>query len=392
MQKRIDLGIVVAVAALSSIGLIMIFSTAGISTFTRQLTWLAASIATAVVFSKISPRLWSTLAPFIYFGVILMLVLLLFTSDSYPKRWFKLGWVNLQPSEFAKFATILFLASILAVKKRLKNFSDILIPLLIVSIPAALIFIEPDLGAAQIFYPILILMLYWTGMPGVKLFIFFSPIISAAASFSIYIWVLYFVGLAIFLYFHKQLSDFIYGLVSNFLAGLSMPIIWNSLKPYQQQRIISFFSPWLDPKGMSWQTIQSKIAIGSGGIIGKGFLSGTQKRLEFLPERHTDFVFSCLGEEFGLVGIILTTLVFGYLFYKILILTKETKNKFSSILASGILAWLSYQTFINIGMTLGLLPVTGVPLPFISYGGSSLLACFMAVGVCMAISKSKFKY
>jgi len=321
-----------------------------------------------------------------------MLVLLLFTSDSYPKRWFKLGWINLQPSEFAKFATILFLATVLAAKKRLKNFSDILIPLLIVSIPAALIFIEPDLGAAQIFYPILILMLYWTGMPGVKLFIFFSPIISAAASFSIYIWVLYFVGLTVFLYFHKQLSDFVYGLVSNFLAGLSTPIIWNSLKPYQQQRIISFFSPWLDPKGMSWQTIQSKIAIGSGGIIGKGFLSGTQKRLAFLPERHTDFVFSCLGEEFGLVGIILTTLVFGYLFYKILILTKETKNKFSSILASGILAWFSYQTFINIGMTLGLLPVTGVPLPFISYGGSSLLACFMAVGVCMAISKSKFKY
>jgi rod shape determining protein RodA len=143
---------------------------------------------------------------------------------------------------------------------------------------------------------------------------------------------------------------------------------------------------------MAWQTIQSKIAIGSGGIIGKGFLSGTQKKLEFLPSRHTDFVFSCLGEEFGLIGIILTTLVFAYLFYKLLLLTRTTKNRFSSIIVAGVLAWLGYQTFVNMGMTLGLLPVTGVPLPFISYGGSSLLACYMAIGVCLAVSRSKFKY
>jgi rod shape determining protein RodA len=143
---------------------------------------------------------------------------------------------------------------------------------------------------------------------------------------------------------------------------------------------------------MAWQTIQSKIAIGSGGIIGKGFLSGTQKKLEFLPLRHTDFVFSCLGEEFGLIGIILTTLVFTYLFYELLLLARTTKNRFASIMIAGILAWLGYQTFVNIGITLGFVPITGVPLPFISYGGSSLIACYLAIGVCLAVSRSKFKY
>lgn len=272
----------------------------------------------------------------------------------------------------------------------MKQFSDLLVPFAIVAIPGILIFLEPDLGSAQIFFPILLLMLYWAGMPATKLFLFFSPLISAAASFVIYIWVAYFIGLTVFLYFNKQLNDFIYGIVGNVLAGLVMPLVWNLLKPYQQERITTFFSPWVDPRGMAWQTIQSKIAIGSGGIIGKGFLSGTQKKLEFLPLRHTDFVFSCLGEEFGLIGIILTTLVFTYLFYELLLLTRTTKNRFASIMVAGMLAWLGYQTFVNIGITLGLVPITGVPLPFISYGGSSLIACYMAIGVCLAVSRSKF--
>jgi rod shape determining protein RodA len=392
MQKKIDLGIIVAVTILSSIGLIMIFSTAGVNIFMKQCIWFAVAIFIVFIFSKIPPRVWANFSPSIYIGIIFLLIVLLFTHNVYPKRWFTFGSVYIQPSEFAKFATILFLANCLAAKKKLNKFSDILIPLIIVSIPAALVIMEPNLGASQIFFPILLLMLYWAGMPGLKIFIFFSPIIAAAASFSIYVWVIYFAALTIFLYFHKQLSDFVYGTVSNFLVGLITPLIWNALKAYQQQRIISFLAPWFDPRGMSWQIIQSKIAIGSGRIIGKGFLSGTQKKLEFLPERHTDFVFSCLGEEFGLIGITLTTLAFAYLFYRMIVLAKETKNKFSSIFVCGVLAWFGYQTFLNIGMTMGLMPITGVSLPFISYGGSSLVACFMATGVCLAISKSKFKY
>jgi rod shape determining protein RodA len=328
----------------------------------------------------------------LYIGTIALLALLLIFSNTYPRRWFSMGWINVQPAEFAKLTTILLLAQILAARKKLKGYTDFFIPLIIVLIPAALIFVEPDFGAAQIFLPILLIMVYWAGMPIPKIFIFVSPVVSAGASFSIYVWVVYFVLLAVFLIIRKQLVDLIYGLVSNFFAGLSTPIIWSSLKAYQQQRIISFFSPWVDPRGMSWQSIQSKIAIGSGGIIGKGFMSGTQNKLEFLPERHTDFIFSCLGEEFGLIGIIITTLVFVFLLYRLLILTRATKNRYMSIALSGIFAWLGYQTFLNIGMTIGLLPITGVPLPFISYGGSSLLACYMAIGICLAATRAKFNY
>jgi len=392
MQKKTNFGIIVAVTVLSLIGLLMVFSTADLYTLTKQTVWLVIAMITAIVLSRIPPRFWSNIAPALYIGAIILLLILLLTQSSYPKRWFKIGTISIQPSEFTKFATVVFLASYLAARKKMKRFSDLLVPLVIIALPAILIFFEPDLGSAQIFFPILLLMLYWAGMPTTKIFIFFSPLVSAAASFIIYVWVAYFIGLTVFLYFHKQLNDFIYGTVSNFLAGLVMPIVWNLLKPYQQERIITFFSPLVDPRGMAWQTIQSKIAIGSGGIIGKGFLSGTQKKLEFLPSRHTDFVFSCLGEEFGLIGIILTTLVFTYLFYKLLVLTRTTKNRFSSIIVAGVLAWLGYQTFVNMGMTLGLFPVTGVPLPFISYGGSSLLACYMAIGVCLAVSRSKFKY
>jgi rod shape determining protein RodA len=392
MQKHLDIDIIIAVTILTLIGLVMIYSTASTAVITRQVVWLGFSIVALFICTRISSRLWQNLAPFLYIAVILLLFMLLFFSNTYPKRWFVMGWINLQPAEFAKLATILLLAQLLAARKKLRHYSDFLVPLLIVLIPAALIFLEPDFGAAQIFLPILLVMLYWAGMPAPKIFIFFSPFVSAAASFSIYVWVVYFVLLAAFLYFRKQLIDLVYGLASNVFVGLCTPLVWNSLKGYQQQRIISFFSPLVDPRGMSWQSIQSKIAIGSGGIMGKGFLSGTQNKLEFLPERHTDFIFSCLGEEFGLIGITLTTLVFVFLFYRLLILTRSTKNRYASIVVSGILAWLGYQTFLNIGMTIGFFPITGVPLPFISYGGSSLLACFIGIGVCLAISRSKFNY
>ena len=392
MFRKIDFTIIGSATALSVLGIVMIFSTGGPNLMTRQALWLSFSLIVALSFARISPRIWVNLSPVIYAGSLFLVFVILLKSDVYPKRWIKFGEFSLQPSELAKFATILMLANYLAAKKKLQNFSDMLIPIAIVAVPGALIFVEPDLGAAQIFLPILIIMSFWAGMSGLKILILFSPIISAAASFSIYVWVVYMVLLLIFLSFRKQLTDLVYGLVSNSLVGLIMPLVWNSMKVYQQQRIIAFFSPWLDPKGMSWQIIQSKIAIGSGRLWGKGFLSGTQKKLEFLPERHTDFIFSCLGEEFGLLGIIIVTAVYVYLLYRLLRLARETRNRFSSILVSGVMAWIAYQTFMNIGVTMGLLPVTGVPLPFVSYGGSALLSCFMAIGVCLSISRTKLAY
>jgi rod shape determining protein RodA len=392
MFKKIDLRIIGPVVALALLGVVMIYSTAGSALMSKQAMWLVVSIGVALLFSRISSRIWAYLSPFIYVAAVFLIFFILLKSNTYPRRWIRFGEFSLQPSEFAKFATVLMLANYLAAKKKLQDFGDMLIPIALTAVPAFLIFMEPDLGAAQIFLPILVIMSYWAGMSGVKIFILFSPIISAATSFSVYVWGIYIVLLLIFLYFRRQLPDLVYGLISNSLVGLIMPLVWNSLKIYQQKRIIAFFSPWVDPKGMSWQVIQSKIAIGSGRLIGKGFLSGTQKKLEFLPERHTDFIFSCLGEEFGLVGIIIVVAVYVYFLYRLLLLAKETRNRFSSILVSGVLAWVAYQTFINIGVTMGLLPVTGVPLPFVSYGGSALLSCFMAIGVCLSVSRTKMAY
>lgn len=392
MFRKIDTRIIWTTGLLSLLGVMMIYSTGGSAFMTRQIGWLAISIMAALAFSKIPPRVWLTISPVIYAIALIFVSAILFKNDVYPRRWLRLGEFSVQPSEFAKFATVLMLAYYLAGRKKLQNLKDMIVPTIIAGLPAMLVFVEPDLGAAQIFLPILIVMAYWAGMPGSKILILFSPIVSALASFSIYAWVIYMTLLMVFLYFRRQLNDLIYGFVSNSLMGLVMPLLWNSLKVYQQNRILAFFSPWLDPRGMSWQIIQSRIAIGSGRLLGKGFLSGTQKKLEFLPERHTDFIFSCLGEEFGLAGVVIVLGLYAYLCYRLLLLAKETRNRFSSIVVSGVLVWIGYQTFINIGMTMGLLPVTGVPLPFMSYGGSALLACFMAIGVCLAISRTKMAY
>jgi len=392
MFRKIDISIILAAVTITLLGLVMIFSTGGSNHLFKQFLWLILALIIGYVFSAISPRVWANLSPFIYIGSLILLVAVIVAAPGYPHRWFRFGEVSIQPSEFAKFATLLLLANYLAGRKRLDRFVDIIIPLLIVSVPAALVFIEPDLGAAQIFFPILIVMLYWSGMPAVKIFIFFSPVISAIASFSIYVWIGYIILLGCFLFYRKKLSDLVYGLVFNPIAGLMTPVIWSQLRPYQQKRVIAFLSPWLDPQGMSWQVIQSKIAIGSGQLFGKGYLSGTQKKFEFLPERHTDFIFSCIGEEFGLMGIVVTLGLYTFLLYRIVSLARAAKNKFSAVFAIGVLGWFGYQALINTAMTMGLIPITGVPLPFISYGGSALLSCFMAIGVLLSISKSKLEY
>ncbi|MEO0137689.1 MAG: rod shape-determining protein RodA [candidate division WOR-3 bacterium] len=375
---------------ISLIGLAMIFSTGGSNYLLKQTIWLVLGIFFSLLVSKFSIRFWSAFSFLFYLLCLLATGLVLFYASGYPRRWFNIGFFSLQPSEFTKIGTILFLASYLSERKKLEKFADFFIPLLIIALPSSLIFMEPDLGAAQIFFPIMCVMLFWAGMPFEKILIFFSPLISALTSFSIYIWLGFMVIFGIFVYSRKKLTEILYHIIINPITGLITPLIWHSLKSYQQKRIIAFLSPWIDPKGISWQSIQSKIAIGSGQVLGKGFLSGTQKKLEFLPERHTDFIFSCIGEEFGLLGVFIVTFMYILLFYRLLRIAHETKHKFSSLVVIGILTWFWYQTFINIGMTLGILPITGVPLPFISYGGSSLLACFIAIGIVISFQRGKY--
>jgi rod shape determining protein RodA len=171
----------------------------------------------------------------------------------------------------------------------------------------------------------------------------------------------------------------------NIISGLSTPIIWAHLKDYQKARITGFLSPWLDPRGMSWNLIQSQIAVGSGRLFGKGFLSGTQKKLAFLPNRHTDFIFSTLAEEFGFIGCIIVLLLYFYLIYQFINTARKARDEFSGLVAIGLVTVLAYQVFVNIGMVLGLLPITGIALPFLSYGGTSLLFFFISIGLILNI-------
>jgi rod shape determining protein RodA len=180
--------------------------------------------------------------------------------------------------------------------------------------------------------------------------------------------------------------------VANLGVGLILPTMWNDLKPYQQRRITNFLDPGADKLGAGWQVIQSKIAIGSGGVTGKGYLEGTQKALEFLPAKHTDFIFSVLGEELGFVGASVVITIFAVLVYKALAIAQKAKSEFASTACIGIAAYLFFQLFVNVAMTVGIAPVTGIPLPFISYGGSSMLVSCFLVGFLLNVSARWSEY
>ncbi len=393
MVRKADRVILVVVLLLTIFGLLMIFSAGETKYLIRQLVWFGFSLICLFIFFNIDPKLLRLAAPYLYIISIILLLAVLKLSPFSAKRWFHFGLFSLQPSELAKLFTIIFLARFMADRKRkVENVYDAIVPFFVVALPAALIAIEPDIGAAQIFFAPLLAILYWKGLNGFSIFLLVSPLISMAASFSIVIWAIYIGALTVFLLARRRITELVYGLTANSLFGLLTPLIWGSLKLYQKQRIIAFLAPWFDPKGMSWQLIQSKIAIGSGQLFGKGFLAGTQKKLEFLPERHTDFIFSCVGEEFGFIGTIFLLALYFLLSYRILIIATESRNQFNCFLAIGIWAMLTYQIILNIGMTIGIFPVTGVPLPFISYGGSSLMVNFIAAGIVLALSRRKLEY
>ncbi len=393
MVREADKTILVITIILTVFGLLMIFSAGGTKYLLRQSAFFGIALVALIVFANLNPRVLGFLAPFLYIMSLVLLLAVLRLSPFAARRWIPVGDFSLQPSEFAKLFTILFLAHVMVnLKQKLSTVYHALLPIVIVGLPAVLVVIEPDLGAAQIFFAPLMAMLYWKGLNGFAIFLLVAPLFSMVASFSIVVWAVYIVLLSVVLFWRKRLHEIIFGLTTNSVFGLLTPLIWGSLKLYQKKRIITFLSPWLDPKGISWQLIQSKIAMGSGQIFGKGFLAGTQKKLEFLPERHTDFIFSCIGEEFGFLGTGILLALYLVLSYRILLVAKESHNEFHSLVAAGIWAMLSYQIVLNIGMTIGIFPVTGVPLPFISYGGSSLLVNFIAIGIVLSLSKRKLEY
>jgi len=354
--------------------------------YIRQIFWIFISLIMLYIIVRIPRQVLDVLIVPGYVLTVLMLVLVLFLPQiKGSHRWIGMGFANFQPSELAKLVTILLTAKLLS-RPHQSDWQMIYSSLLVVTIPALLILIEPDLGTSLTLFVSLFAILMAGPLPKFYIVIFLSPLISIVASFSIPIFLVLLALLLWYLYNQRLgwVTMMFIGVFNTFVALIS-PVIWHGLKEYQQNRILTFIDPMRDPFGAGYQIIQSKIAIGSGGLWGKGFLMGTQKNLKFLPEHHTDFIFSVIGEEFGFFGcLIVLTLFFLFLFSLVRSIRKLKRNEtyFASI---GIVTYLAFQIFVNVGMNLGVVPTTGIPLPFISYGGSNLLINVMAVGFVLKL-------
>jgi rod shape determining protein RodA len=278
-------------------------------------------------------------------------------------------------------------------KRSLQGIKDLVVPFALIFIPLILIVRQPDLGSALVFLALILPMLHWAGMPHIVLFVLLAPLISLICAFNYYSFFIAMLVISFVLFFAgRGMFFFLANFFFNIGVGILTPLMWNLLKGYQKKRILTFLGLEADPQGLGDQVIQSKVAIGSGGIFGKGFLEGTQTHLRFLPEQHTDFIFGVIGEEFGFLGVIIVLALFLYIVLKSINIASHVKSKFSSLMVFGGVMILLFQIMVNIGMTVEIIPVTGLPLPFLSYGGSSMLSSLIIIGLILNASRKRFEY
>ncbi|MEW6050188.1 MAG: rod shape-determining protein RodA [Candidatus Zixiibacteriota bacterium] len=401
--RALDWKLIGAFLALSLIGIVTIFSAQFYADsaykqtyFLRQSLWLAIALMAFLAVLHAPQRLFDAGA-YTFYGVALVLlvaVLAVGHSRMGASRWFDIGPFSVSPSDLGKVALLLTLSRFfaytrlpIASKRRLGLSAALAL------IPMALVLKQPDLGTSLVFMVLLFALWFWSGLSPWYMLLILSPLISLVAAFYWLSWVLYFVVLIAFLgILRPGLLFSIVMMLFNLGFGMITPMIWNHLKDYQKMRILVFLDPGYDPRGAGYQIIQSKIAIGSGGILGKGFLNGSQARLDYLPERHTDFIFSVFGEEFGLLGTLIVIGLFLYIFYRCLGIAVRCRSKFASNVIFGAISIFFFQFIVNIGMTLGLMPVTGLPLPFVSYGGTALLTSWVLVGLIVISEYHQHEY
>jgi rod shape determining protein RodA len=359
LVEYFDWVLLLIVLSICSVGLVVLYSavTAGAPTpqkalFFKQATWYGVGLTAMICSFLFNFKSLDRWAQPIYVACIILLVgvLLFGKSGGGARRWLSFGSISVQPSELIKVAVVLILARYYA-KTTNENglgFRELIVPAVLVLVPFILIVRQPDLGSALL-------------------------VALIAASVTVFVKI--------------KKKTFICLILS---GSLGVPLVWGFLKGYQKQRILTFLDPDRDPLGAGYHIIQSKIAIGSGMASGKGFLKGTQNSLSFLPEHHTDFIFSVAAEEWGFLGSILIIFLFLMLMFRALQIAHNCRNLFGTILAAGITALIFWEVFINIGMVMGLLPVVGVPLPLVSYGGSSIVSTMICIGLLMNISMRRF--
>ncbi|MCD6569194.1 MAG: rod shape-determining protein RodA [Deltaproteobacteria bacterium] len=352
---NMDWSIITIVFVIIFIGLLSLYSATNVLSpiiFWKQALWVVLGSFVMLLAFVIDYRTLMCMTWLIYIIAIISLVLVLGIGKEIAgaRRWFSIGLLGVQPSEVAKVMVIILMGFYGARKKHIDGYGlrDLLKLFIILSIPTLLILAQPDLGTAGIIVLIAICMFFVIGI---------------------------------------KKSAFITTLF--IMIGL-LPVAWLSLKDYQQARILSFLDPHRDPLGTGYHAIQSKIAVGSGGLLGKGFLHGTQTQLMFLPEHHTDFIFSVVAEEWGFLGSAVVISLYLLLITRIISVGIKAKDRFGAILCFGIAIYFALHVFINIAMAIGLAPVVGVPLPFISYGGSFMLVNMACIGIVLSVSWRRF--
>ena len=355
--RNFEFIIVLCVAVIFFIGLLFLYSASNSLSqdmskvlVTRQLAWGLFGLVLGVIIMNVDYRRLIDVSYLLYaINLVLLIIVLFWGSRRFgAQRWITIGGFGFQPSEFVKLTFILVLASYLGRRKETINeMVNIFVPILLLIPPFLLIALQPDLGTALVLVPIFIAMVFIAGV---------------------------------------NLKAIIFCLASGIVFT---PFVWHFLRDYQRKRLLVFINPDLDPLGAGYTIIQSKIAIGSGQLFGKGWLSGTQSQLNFLPERHTDFIFSVVGEEWGFIGGSILILLYLFVIYRGIKIIEQTNDIYGKVIAAGIISLFAFQVIVNIGMTLGLLPVVGLTLPFISYGGSSIVSLFIAISILLNIAKRR---
>jgi rod shape determining protein RodA len=349
---HMDLPLLLLVLMICGIGLLVLYSASGDNTYyvTRQATFMGLGIVVMLAVAQLSPRLMKRWALPLYLGGILLLlaVELAGVGAKGAQRWLDLGFFRFQPSEILKIACPMMIASYLGRQHLPPNFKHLVCALLVVLVPAILVGLQPDLGTALL--------------------------ICAAGLFVVFL-----AGMA---------KRYIFGAILATFAGA--PVFWLFLlHDYQRRRIFTMLDPQADKLGAGWNIIQSTTAIGSGGIHGKGWMQGTQSQLDFLPESHTDFIIAVLAEEFGLIGVALLLALYLLLISRGMVIAFKADSMFGRLLAGSLTLTFFVYVFVNMGMVSGILPVVGVPLPLVSYGGTSIVTLMLGFGMLMSISTEK---
>lgn len=385
-RDRPDIVLLLSAAALLAMGLMTVYSASAVVSdsglFGKQVLWTLLGLLLFAGGTWISFRRLEEITPLLYTIACLLLLLTLFLGSGPAGRWLVLGPVQLQSSELAKAALILICAWWLAslhVRPRKLGEGAVFLTVL----PAVLLTaIQPDLGTAVSMLMLVLAMFVWAGYGPGWIFLLVSPIIAAVSSTSFPLWLAFTAMLSFILIRRRStVSSWIIFLGGNSAVAALTPMAWNLLEPYQQSRLITFLDPSTDPHGAGWNIIQSEVAVGSGGMFGQGYLQGAQKELAFLPARHTDFVFSVWAEETGFLGCFLLITAFLLLIWRITLAARKSVNPYNSLVTAGIASYIAIHVFVNVGMTLGIMPVTGLPLPLISYGGSQMLVMMFLLGL-----------